>query len=156
MEHEKTLSRLRLRVTRWLKMVAVAQISNVNFPLRMPGELIVGHVTVKNVGNEATGEVAGFFGVLVKTLWDGQEYPLFMYSITAPGETLTFYYSSLGTMPEGDVVLEIMGITWLGEDRRVDDVKSWDLSEGILIPEPKPLMPLLLLGVLALLLFGRK
>ena len=137
-------------------MVAVAQISNVNFPLRMPGELITGDVTLKNVGNEATGEVAGFFGVLVKTLWDGQEYPLFMYSITAPGETLTFYYSSLGTMPEGDAVLEIVGITWLGEDRRVDDVKSWDLSEGVPIPEPKPLLPLLLIAALALLFYGRR
>ena len=136
-------------------MVVIAQITNVNFPLRMPGELIAGDITLKNIGNEATGEVTGFFGILVKTLWDGQEYPLFMYSITAPGETLTFYYSSLGTMPEGDAVLEIVGVTWLGEDRRVDDVKSWDLSEGVQIPEPKPLLPLLIIAALALLFYRR-
>ena len=141
-------------------MVAIAQISNVNFPLRMPGELITGDVTLKNVGNEATGEVAGFFGVLVKTLWDNMEYTLFTYAILAPGETFTYDFHSamggIGTMPEGEAVIEVVGRTWLGDAWRVDDVISWSISEGVPTPEPKPLMPLLLLGVLALLLFGRK
>ena len=137
-------------------MVAKAQITNVNFPLRMPGELISGDITLTNVGNEPTGEVAGFFRVLVKTLWDGGEYPLSMYSITAPGETVTFYYSSLGIMPTGEAVIEIVGGTGLGDVWVVDDVIVWSLTEGVPITEPKPLIPILLLGVLALLLFGRK
>jgi len=141
-------------------MVAVAQVTNVNFPLRMPGELIAGDVTLKNVGNEATGEMAGFFGVLVKTLWDNMEYTLFAYAILAPGENFTYDFHSamggIGTMPEGEAVIEVVGRTWLGDAWRVDDVISWSISEGVPVPEPKPLMPLLLLGVLALLLFGRK
>ena len=140
-------------------MVAIAQISNVNFPLKMPGELITGDVTLKNVGNESTGVEAGYFGVLVKTLWDNMEYTLFTYLAIAPGETYTFdfhEFSPAGMMPEGEAMLEIVGRTWLGDVWRVDDVKSWTISEGVPTPEPKPLMPLFLLGVLALLLFGRK
>ena len=137
-------------------MVAIAQVANVDFPLRSPGELISGSVTLKNVGDEPTGLEAGFFGLLVKTLWDGQEYPLSMYSITAPGETVTFYFTSLGAMPEGEAVLEIVGGTWIGEAWRPDDVVVWSISEGGPIPEPKPLMPLLLIAAVALLFFGRK
>ena len=137
-------------------MVAIAQVTNVNFPLRMPGELIAGDVTLKNVGNEATGEVAGIFGVMIKTLWNGQEYPSFMYSTTAPGETVIFYFTSLGAMPEGDAVIEIVGGTWIGEAWRPDDVVSWNLSEGVPIPEPKPLLPLILIAALVLLFYGRR
>ena len=142
-------------------MVAIAQITNVNFPLRMPGDPITGTVILTNIGNEPTSESTGFFGVLIKTLWDGQEYPLFMYSTTAPGETVTFNYSSLGTMPDGYAKIEVTGRTWLGAVWRVDDVKSWDLSEGVPPPEypppyPNPLLPLLLIAAVALLFFGRK
>ena len=141
-------------------MVAIAQITNVNFPLRMPGELITGTVTLKNVGNETTSVEAGFFGVMVKTLWDGGEYTLFTYAIIAPGETFTYDFHSamggIGTMPDGEAVIEVVGRTWLGDAWRVDDVISWSISEEVPVPEPKPLMPLLLLGVLALLIFGRK
>ena len=140
-------------------MVAVAQISNVNFPLRMPGELITGTVTLKNVGNETTSVEAGFFGVMVKTLWDGGEYTLFTYAIIAPGETFTFDFHEFypaGMMPEGEAVLEIVGRTWLGDVWRVDDVKSWILSEDVPTPEPKPLLSLLLIAALALLFYGRR
>ena len=142
-------------------MVAIAQITNVNFPLRIPGELITGEVNLTNIGDETTSEVAGFFGVLVKTMWDGAEYERIMYSSTAPGETLTISFldiqGGIGTMPQGAALIEIVARTRLAyEVFRVDEVMSWDLTEGVPVPESKPLLPLLLLGVLALLLFGRK
>ena len=141
-------------------MVAIAQVANVDFPLRNPGELISGSVTLKNVGDESTGLEAGFFGVLVTTLWDGQEHTLFMYSTLAPGETSTYYFhegmGGIGYMPEGEAVIEVVGRTWLGEVWRVDDVISWSISEGGQVPEPKPMLPLLLIAAVAMLLFGRK
>ena len=146
-------------------MGAIAQIMNVNFPLRMPGELITGEVTLTNVGDEPTSEVSGFFSVLITTLWNGQEYQRITYSNTAPGQPLTFPFLSvmggIGTMPEGDAVIEVVAQTRLAyEVYRVDDVKKWDLSEGVPPPEypppyPNPLLPLLLIAALALILYRR-
>ena len=141
-------------------MVAIAQIVNVNFPLQMPGELISGDVTVRNVGDESTGVATGFFGVLVKTLWDNKEYTLFSYATLLPGESFIFYFHSgmggIGVMPEGAAVIEVVGRTWLGEVWRIDDVVDWSISEGGSVPEPKPLMPLLLLAALALVFYERR
>jgi len=137
-------------------MVAIAQVAKVDFPLRNPGELISGIVTLKNVGDEPTGLEAGFFGLLITTLWDGQEYPLSMYSITAPGETVTFYFTSLGAMPEGEAMIEIVGGTRIGEAWRSDDVVVWSISEGGQVPEAKPVLPLLLIAAVTLLILGRK
>ena len=156
----KTLSRLGIRIT-VAEMVAKAQITSFNFPLRMPGELISGEVNLTNIGDETTSEVAGFFGVLVKTMWDGAEYERIVYSSTAPGETLTISFldiqGGIGTMPQGAALIEIVARTRIAyEVFRVDDVIDWSISEGVPVSEPKPLIPLLLLGALALLLFGRK
>ena len=136
--------------------VAKAQITDMNFPSTLiPGDPIAGTVTLKNIGDESTSETAGFFGVLVKTLWDGVEYPLFMYSNTAPGEIVTFTFPSLGVMPEGDAVLNIIGRTWLGDTWRKDDEKNLYLAGEPPAPEPKPLAPLILIAGLAFLLLRR-
>ena len=142
-------------------MVAIAQITNVNFPLRMPGELITGEVTLTNVGDEPTSEASGFFSVLITTLWNGQEYQRVTYSNTAPGQTLTFSFlavmGGIGTMPVGDAVIEIVARTRLAyEVYRVDEVMSWSLTEGVPVPESKPLLPLLLIAALVLLFYGRR
>ena len=136
--------------------VAKAQITDMNFQSTlMPGDPIAGTVTLKNISNEPTGIEAGFFGILVKTLWNAQEYPLFASAIIAPGETFTFTFASLGTMPEGEAVLNIIGRTWLGDAWRKDDEKNLYLAGEPPIPEPKPLLPLILIAGLVLL-FARK
>ena len=141
-------------------MVAIAQVANIDFPLRNPGELISGSVTLKNVGDESTGLEAGFFGVLVRTLWDGQEHTLFAYATIAPGESFTYEFHStmggIGSMPYGAANLEVVGRTWLDETWRIDDIISWSISEGGPAPESKPVLPLLLIAAVALLFFGRK
>jgi len=81
---------------------------------------------------------------------------LSMYSITAPGETVTFYFTSLGAMPEGEAMIEIVGGTRIGEAWRSDDVVVWSISEGGQVPEAKPVLPLLLIAAVTLLILGRK
>lgn len=114
-------------------MVAEARITDMNFPLVLPGEIVAGTITLTNVGDEPTGVEAGFFGVLVTTLWDGVEHTLFTYSITAPGETLNFDFhlgmGGIGTLPEGVVKAVVVGRTWLNENWRVDDEKIISLGE---------------------------
>ena len=130
-------------------MGAIARIEEINFPTALkPGDLITGNIVLKNVGDETTSEEAGYFGVLIKTLWDGKEYPLFTYSNTAPGETFTFDYHQyypVGTMPDGDAAMEVVGRIWLGLDGvwRVDDVKSWIITSGEAPPPPTPAVSLL-------------
>ena len=125
-------------------MVVLAQITEINFPTRMPGEIVDGTVNLTNIGDESTGPEAGWFGVLIKTLWDGAEYERIMYAATLPGETATFDFHSLqggiGTMPVGYAEIEVTGRTLLGDTWSVDDVKRWDLLEGA----PPPLVELLL------------
>ena len=143
-------------------MVAIAQIVDINFPEVLPGEIISGSVTIKNIGDETTSEATGYLGILVKTLWDGQEYTSFTYFALAPDETYNWLFpeiqGGIGLMPDGLAQIEVTSRLWFIETEtwRVDDVKSLDLSTGSLIPEPKPLMPLLLIAGLALLLFRRK
>jgi len=130
-------------------MGAIARIEEINFPTALkPEELITGNIVLRNVGDETTSEEAGYFGVLIKTLWDGKEYTLFTYSNTAPGETITFDYHQyypVGTMPDGDAELEVVGRIWLGLDGvwRVDDVKSWIITSGEVPPPPTPAVSLL-------------
>ena len=125
-------------------MVAKAEITEINFPTRMPGEILDGTITLLNVGDESTGPEGGWFGVLIKTLWDGAEYERIVYSSTASGEFVVFTFHDLqggiGTMPVGYAEIEVTGRTLLGDTWSVDDVKRWDLLEGA----PPPLVELLL------------
>lgn len=142
-----------------MKMVAKAQITDMNFPIVTPGTTITGTVILTNIGDEPTSQEAGFFGVMVKTLWDNMEYTLFTYAILAPGETFTYDFHSamggIGTMPEGEAVLNVVGRTWIGDAWRVDDEKNLYLAGEPSAPETKPILPLLLIAGL-ILLFTRK
>jgi len=132
-------------------MVAIAQIEEINLPTTLnPGDLITGSITIKNIGDETTGTEAGYFSVLITTLWDGKEYPQIAYSSTAPGETFIFSFHSnypVGTMPEWDAELEVVGRIWLGWNGgyRTDDTRSWmiTIEEAPPIPEPLQLLPLI-------------
>ncbi|GAH14890.1 unnamed protein product [marine sediment metagenome] len=123
-------------------MATKAQIEAINFTPPLPGELITGEVTLKNVGDETTGESTGFFGVLITTLWDGKEHTLFSYAILEPGDTVTYLFHSgmggIGTMPEGDAELRIVGRTWLEDNWRDDDIMNYVLGVGPVEPEEPP------------------
>ena len=129
-------------------MGAIAWIQEINFPTTLnPGDLITGSITIKNIGDETTGTEAGYFSVLITTLWDGKEYPQIAYSSTKPGETFIFSFHSnypVGTMPDGDAELVIEGRIWLGYNGgyRIDDTKSWMITIEE-VPPPPDLVPLL-------------
>ncbi len=128
-------------------MGAEAEITDINFPLVLPGEIMAGTVTLMNVGDESTGPEAGWFGVLIITLWDGAEYTRFMYAAVLPGETVTFDFhylqGGLGTMPEGAASLRVVGRTWLDPVWRVDDEKVITLGEAPPPPEPLSFLPII-------------
>ena len=140
-------------------MGAIAQITEINFPTVTPGEIIAGTVTMMNIGDDYTSYENGWFGVLIKTLWDGGEYERIMYSSTAPGEFIVFDFlniqGGIGAMPVGDAVIEVTARMRLGDTWRVDDEKNLYLAGEPPAPKPNPLAPLILIAGLVLL-FARK
>ena len=121
-------------------MVAAAEITDISFPEVAQGEIVSGTVTVENIGDEPTSEATGYLGILVKTLWDGQEYPSFTYYALAPGETYTWLFPAvqggIGTMPAGPAEVEVTSRRWLGGVWEVDDVVYYSINFQEPLPKP--------------------